>query len=288
MRWKLKDVLFVAGVTAVICSVIVQTSSADVLYDTTWMTDDGTWTVPGVPSQIAAYQTDNPNALIDVNAADDFVLSSSATLTSVTGDFYSNGTFGGEGLLIEFFGDNDGTPSGVATEAVFVTLDNGLSIEPFSTGFPDFPGMRLVADLSSADITLGPGTWWISIVAVHEQTPSQIYRWLRKVGFQNGLELHVRNGGKAHGNGYQGTWGTDDWTPISNFGSNKPGDVAMKIEGTIDQGNPADLDGSGAVDVNDLLILLGNWGTDGVGAGLADPNDIVDVADLLVLLSAWR
>jgi hypothetical protein len=47
----------------------------------------------------------------------------------------------------------------------------------------------------------------------------------------------------------------------------------------------ADLDGDGAVDTSDLLILLANWG----GGGPADLNSdgTVDVTDLIDLLSAW-
>jgi hypothetical protein len=45
-----------------------------------------------------------------------------------------------------------------------------------------------------------------------------------------------------------------------------------------------DLDGSGAVDIGDLLALLGAWGTaDGDVTG----DGTTDVADLLVLLAAW-
>jgi hypothetical protein len=47
---------------------------------------------------------------------------------------------------------------------------------------------------------------------------------------------------------------------------------------------PADLDGNGAVAVDDLLLLLGSWGTaDGDVTGDGDTN----VDDLLVLLAAW-
>jgi hypothetical protein len=49
---------------------------------------------------------------------------------------------------------------------------------------------------------------------------------------------------------------------------------------------PADLDGSGAVDVTDLLALLGAWGQSGVPADL-DGSGTVDVGDLLMLLAAW-
>ena len=53
---------------------------------------------------------------------------------------------------------------------------------------------------------------------------------------------------------------------------------------------PADIDGSGAVDVKDLLFLLGAWGPcpkkRDCPADFDDSGD-VDVKDLLVLLGAW-
>ena len=48
-----------------------------------------------------------------------------------------------------------------------------------------------------------------------------------------------------------------------------------------------DLNEDGLVNVTDLLMLLGAWGTDGPGADLAESFDIVNVSDLLVLLGAW-
>jgi len=53
---------------------------------------------------------------------------------------------------------------------------------------------------------------------------------------------------------------------------------------------PGDLNGDGVVNVSDLLLLLGEWGT------CADPNDcpadlnddgVVNVSDLLILLANW-
>jgi hypothetical protein len=49
----------------------------------------------------------------------------------------------------------------------------------------------------------------------------------------------------------------------------------------------ADLDGTGEVDVTDLLTLLASWGEDGPGAEIAEPFDVADVSDLLTLLAAW-
>jgi hypothetical protein len=49
---------------------------------------------------------------------------------------------------------------------------------------------------------------------------------------------------------------------------------------------PADLDGSGSVEVNDLLLLLASWGSSGGDADL-DGSGTVEVNDLLILLAAW-
>jgi len=59
---------------------------------------------------------------------------------------------------------------------------------------------------------------------------------------------------------------------------------------TVELGEPCPADIAGddnAINVQDLLLLLSNWSTDGAGADLAQPNDVVDVADLLALLGAW-
>jgi hypothetical protein len=52
---------------------------------------------------------------------------------------------------------------------------------------------------------------------------------------------------------------------------------------------PADTDGDGAVGVDDLLGLLGAWGTNDPLYDLAPPggDGVVDVDDLLILLGAW-
>lgn len=47
-----------------------------------------------------------------------------------------------------------------------------------------------------------------------------------------------------------------------------------------------DLDGSGAVDVGDILAVLGAWGNPG-GPEDLDDSGTVDVGDLLIVLAAW-
>jgi len=49
----------------------------------------------------------------------------------------------------------------------------------------------------------------------------------------------------------------------------------------------ANFDGDDDVDTSDLLILLGQWGTDGSEGGDVDWDGDVDTADLLALLAAW-
>ena len=67
-------------------------------------------------------------------------------------------------------------------------------------------------------------------------------------------------------------------------------DGVMLSKLICNQGNdcPADIaNDDNDVNVDDMLLLLSNWGTDGAGADLAEPNNLVDVADLLELLAAW-
>ena len=65
------------------------------------------------------------------------------------------------------------------------------------------------------------------------------------------------------------------------------GDPSLRIVGAHEFPCPGDLDGDQVVNVTDLLMLLGAWGTDGPGADLAEPLDMINVSDLLVLLGAW-
>jgi len=50
---------------------------------------------------------------------------------------------------------------------------------------------------------------------------------------------------------------------------------------------PTDLDGNGATDFQDILVVLSNYGTDGSSGGDADGDGDVDFSDLVGLLSAF-
>lgn len=49
---------------------------------------------------------------------------------------------------------------------------------------------------------------------------------------------------------------------------------------------PADIDSNGVVDVNDLLSIVGAWGSNDPALDL-DGNGVVDTPDLLTIIAAW-
>ncbi len=49
---------------------------------------------------------------------------------------------------------------------------------------------------------------------------------------------------------------------------------------------PADLDGDGHVDFNDILTVLAAWGNEG-GPEDLDGSGFVDIGDILAVLAAW-
>ena len=253
----------------------------DVLYDTTWMTENQEYDAIA-QSFIGGIATFN--TLIDTQAADDFELVSAYELTSVTGDFLTENPDDSpaDGILVELFEDVGGVPSEVPFAAV---LSTSFNLTPFKDTFFGLNGHRVTVDLSGEDIFLTPGIWWLSIVPV-DVTPTGVsYRQVRTLDFLIGHETHARDGGIDHGNGYQGLTGVDDWTPYVQI-NGSPGDLAMNVEGT----RRADLDGDGVVGVKDLLILLGNWGSCSPNEecpGDLDGDGVVGVKDLLILLGQW-
>lgn len=77
---------------------------------------------------------------------------------------------------------------------------------------------------------------------------------------------------------------------MQNIAGTFPGVWMVRAVGEPIEANcPADISipADSVIDVFDLFVLLGNWGTNGSGADLAAPDDVVDVFDLFVLLSAW-
>ena len=82
-------------------------------------------------------------------------------------------------------------------------------------------------DLSADEVVLGAGTWWISIVPITDENPYAIIG-SRSDLHQNGSRMYVRDGGVAHGTGYAGIYGSDEWVDSSVA---LVGDMAVRIDG---------------------------------------------------------
>ena len=279
--------------TVAIATTLVGIVKADVLYDTTGMTEHQSYNSQSAGVVIGGLESFV--VLNDYQAADDFVLTETYNITSVTADYFMH-PIGGEsatpedGVLVEFFSDVGGTPNEVSFAAVFSTEFKAVHFTDTVFGFPGKNNItRLTVDLSSEGITLEPGTWWASITPVNISDPDGwAYKWLRRLNVVNGNDLHVRDGGIDHGNGYTGFYLTYDWTPIDEINSpHNIGDVAMKIEGTLVGGCTADLDEDGSVGTSDLLELFAAWGKNPGSPADLDGDGTVNTADLLILFANW-
>ena len=252
---------------------------ADVLYDSTAMTDDSTWNTTRATMIGGAILFGHD---IDIQAADDFALTESYIINSVTGDYVASpgkGSPPASGVLVEFFEDLSGTPSETPSFAVLSTAVTAVPL-------PDLPGpdFRITIDLSSDDITLDPGTWWLSITPFDDTGEGSAFFQIARTAGKYGNNTHVRDGGEDHGNGLPGLWGFDDWTlPFEDSG-----DLAMKIEGTpVEPACPWDVDDNGSIGVSDLLSLLASWGPCKECPADFDSDGNVGVSDLLALLANW-
>jgi len=56
---------------------------------------------------------------------------------------------------------------------------------------------------------------------------------------------------------------------------------------SIDESGSGDINGDGDVDVEDLLILIASWGSNGSDGSDLDGNGVVDVQDALILIANW-
>lgn len=218
-----------------VCGCLATPASAEILYDTTSMTDNNTYTTAS-QNFIGGVQGTPAGVPWDVQVADDFTLGNAATITGATGDFLSMDLHlpPSDGVLVEFFADVGGEPSDAATVAV---LTGSFSTSTFTNHLAvrNARGMRIAVDLSAAGITLGAGTWWMALTPVDETPNGGRYFQVRDtVSPLLGATSHARNGGIAHGNGYGGgTGGGGAWRAFGEFGGGDAGDVAMRIEGIV-------------------------------------------------------
>jgi hypothetical protein len=62
-------------------------------------------------------------------------------------------------------------------------------------------------------------------------------------------------------------------------------DFEMANEAGCPLNGHSDFNGDGLVGIDDLMLIIGKWGTPGPGD--LDGNGVVDTGDLLLLLSNW-
>ena len=75
-------------------------------------------------------------------------------------------------------------------------------------------------------------------------------------------------------------------TECTSNGGEWQGDNTVCASTTCGVPCPADTDGSGTVDVSDVLYIVGNWGTNDAAADV-NGDGTVNVSDILEVVSAW-
>ena len=128
--------------------------------------------------------------------------------------------------------------------------------------------------------------WYNVITPEDQEPPSLAYDWIVEVNEKGVVSWRGQNLylGEAE---YDLGWPWGSVTVQINSGIIY---ANLDIQEII---NPcyADVDGSGTVDVNDLLVVIGNWGdcmdcTEEI-PGDVNYDDSVDVTDLLMIVGAW-
>ena len=113
---------------------------------------------------------------------------------------------------------------------------------------------------------------------------SQTFDYIMGGGFGY-LNMNINiNGSTSEGTWYVGVLlqSNDDVNEDNNTGS------AVLLVGDAETPCEGDTDGSGTVDVNDLLAVIGDWGPcSGACTGDINDNGTVDVNDLLLVIGAW-
>ncbi len=174
----------------------------------------------------------------------------------------------GADLEVVFYGDVEGRPDFEEVVAVAANREySETNRKPCQ-----FLGCSVDAVVTFDAVELPPGRYW--------------------------AEFHVVSGREERPRAWQfladGVSGSAIWVDYEDFGGRQPGrdvfgvdyDVNFRLTGTVASACPADLDGSGAVDIGDILAILAAWGDKG-GPEDVDGSGTVDFGDILAVLTAW-
>lgn len=184
-------------------------------------------------------------------------------------------------------------------EALVVHLPGTFGDGPLAGQFTG-TGLSLTSDFFAPEGLLDGGDFYYRIVGVEpiESDPC-VLTWshtdeksgeIMPEAASNGSDalsqsLHVGIGGHPHGQimavSAEGMYDVTlvVWDMNGVYADSEP--VTFTVDAHL---NPADLDENGAVDAEDLAILLGAWGTDG---GDVDGDGNTDANDLAIVLGAW-
>ena len=177
--------------------------------------------------------------------------------------------------------DGNSDIDGGSTTLISPVLDAGVSMPTlqYSRWYSNAEGDAPFQDVFTVEISDDGGDTWQILEQVGPDGPAVTGGWFLQThnlneidGFEPNDQFRVR-------------FIAEDAEPGSIVEAGVDGvRVASMLCG--DKVDP-DIDGNGVVDVNDLLMLLADWGLcDGCAADL-DGNGAVDVNDLLELLAAW-
>ena len=218
---------------------------------------DGTWTI-----EIAGSSPSETEFTLDIGALTDGDLWPTPTIVTPA----SGATGVANDVVIEWT-----NPAGTATvDAILVEVsdENEVSFQEDDTIF----GEMTVADTQwnpPLDLLDGPSEFGIIYLDLDDAARASSYT--------------VNSGDIVWGDSPYVPEGYPSATPLLAFGSERI--VAF----TVGSGTPcpADLDGSGSVDFQDLLAILVSWGPcEGCPADL-DGDGVVGFSDLLAILFAW-
>ena len=204
------------------------TAGADVLYDTLWITNTQI-TDAGIGNCIGGARVFPSLGTTDAQLADDFSTPSPVTLTTVTVDSstFDPGDRPDEGFRVQIYRDAQGVP------------DESLHAEFIATAFQStFVGMvagrechRYEIDVTPAQITLEPGTWWIDVQPLDVSHGGWFWSSAKlDLDPPQGHPAHVRDGWLAHGTTAYGLWNSTTWKIHDFRGRGTP---ARRIEGNV-------------------------------------------------------
>lgn len=227
----------IIGIAVVSLTLTAGATQADVLYNTTWMTDAQSYTTSAQTQNYIGGAANNSGALWDQQVADDFFVHGGPgyKITNVTADYLTLAAtppiMPGGGVLVEFFSDLGGTPS---NNPSFQIMATGAAVSASSFANPHTlstfsnEGIRLSIDVSAFNVTLGAGNWWISIQPVDETENGIRYYQVSKAGTEFGEKPHIRSGAPWHGNGYNSSF-PGEFTALPGAGR----DLAFSVTGTL-------------------------------------------------------